>query len=78
MSEQSMSPILKTRDAGLLAVFETVLNGAEIPYFIRGAEAASLIPVNATVVVPRAYEEAARALLDQTQKDSSLVEAREE
>ena len=68
MTDPEMTPILKTTDQGLLAVIETVLNSAEIPYFIRGAEAASLMPVNATVVVPAQFAEAAKALLKATQE----------
>ncbi len=67
MTDLEMTPILKTTDQGLLAVIETVLNSAEIPYFIRGAEAASLMPVNATVVVPAKFAEAAMTLLKETQ-----------
>lgn len=69
MTELKMMPVLTTNNPGLLAVIETVLNGAEIPYFIRGAEAASLMPVNATVVVPEPYAEAAQELIKQTQDD---------
>jgi len=68
MTESKMKPILKTNNQGLLAVLESVLNGAEIPYFIRGAEAASLMPVNATIVVPEQFAEAATALLRETQE----------
>ena len=68
MTDSEMTPILKTNDQGLLAVIETVLNSAEIPYFIRGAEAASLLPVNATVVVPVQFAETARTLLQETQE----------
>jgi hypothetical protein len=68
MTDLEMTPILKTNDQGLLAVIETVLNGAEIPYFIRGAEASSLLPVNATIVVPAQFAEAAKALLKETQE----------
>ncbi len=68
MTDLEMTPILKTNDQGLLAVIETVLNSAEIPYFIRGAEASSLMPVNATVVVPAQFTEAAKALLKETQE----------
>jgi len=68
MSEFEMTPILKTADQGLLAVVETVLNSAEIPYFIRGAEAASLLPLNATIVVPAQFADAAKTLLKETQE----------
>jgi hypothetical protein len=68
MTDPEMTPILKTTDQGLLAVIESVLNSAEIPYFIRGAEASSLMPVNATVVVPGQFAEAAKALLKETQE----------
>jgi hypothetical protein len=75
MTDFKMTPILKTTDQGLLAVIETVLNGAEIPYFIRGAEAASLMPVNATVVVPAQFAEAAKALLKETQEVHESAES---
>ena len=65
--EESMTVIVKTNNQGLLAIYETVLNSAEIPYFIRGAEAASLMPVNATIVVPKEFAEQAEELLRQTQ-----------
>jgi predicted enzyme related to lactoylglutathione lyase len=64
----TMEVVTKTNNQGLLAIFETVLNGAEIPYFIRGAEAASLMPVNATVVVPSRHAEAAKELLRETEE----------
>ena len=60
--------IFTTNDQGLLAIIQSMLNGAEIPFFIRGAEAASLMPVKATVVVPSEFVEPARALLDDLQK----------
>ena len=68
MSDLEMTPILKTTDQGLLAVVETVLNSAEIPYFIRGAEAAGLLPLNATIVVPAQFAKAAERLLKETQE----------
>jgi hypothetical protein len=68
MTDFKVTPILKTNDQGLLAVLESVLNSAEIPYFIRGAEAASLMPVNATIVVPEQHAEAAKELLRETQE----------
>jgi hypothetical protein len=67
MNDLKMVQILKTNNQSLLAVFESVLNGAEIPYFIRGAEAASLMPLNATIVVPEPFAEAAKELLRETQ-----------
>ena len=69
--EESMTVIVKTNNQGLLAIYETVLNSAEIPYFIRGAEAASLMPVNATIVVPKEFAEQAEELLRQTQEEGS-------
>jgi len=68
MSDFEMTPILKTTDQGLLAVIETVLNSAEIPYFIRGAEAVGLLPLNATIVVPAQFAEAAKELMKETQE----------
>lgn len=75
MVNPEMTPILKTNDQGLLAVIESVLKGAEIPYFIRGAEAASLMPVNATIVVPAQFADAAKALLKETQEVHESAES---
>ena len=75
MTDLEMTPILKTTDQGLLAVIETVLNSAEIPYFIRGAEAASLMPVNATLVVPAQYADEAKTLLKETQEAHGSAES---
>ena len=75
MVNPKMTPILKTNDQGLLAVIESVLKGAEIPYFIRGAEAASLMPVNATIVVPAQFADAAKALLKETQEVHESAES---
>ncbi len=75
MANPKMTPILKTNDQGLIAVIESVLNSAEIPYFIRGAEAASLIPVNATIVVPAQFAETAKALLKETQEVHESAES---
>ncbi len=75
MVNPKMTPILKTNDQGLLAVIESVLKGAEIPYFIRGAEAASLMPVNATIVVPAQFADAAKALLKETQEVHKSAES---
>ena len=75
MANPKMTPILKTNNQGLLAVIESVLNSAEIPYFIRGAEMASLIPVNATIVVPAQFAEAAKALLKETQEVHESAES---
>jgi len=75
MVNPEMTPILKTNNQGLLAVIESVLNGAEIPYFIRGAEAASLMPVNATIVVPAQFADAAKALLKETQEVHESAES---
>lgn len=66
--DYTMEGVLTTTNQGLLAVFETVLNGAEIPYFIRGAEAVGLLPLNATVVVPSKHVEAARELLREAEE----------
>jgi len=62
-----MKVIVKTNNQGLLAIYESVLNSAEIPYFIRGHEAASLMPLNAVIVVPSEFAEQAEALLKETQ-----------
>ncbi|NIM00615.1 MAG: hypothetical protein GTN89_07055 [Acidobacteria bacterium] len=74
MTDLEMTPILKTHDQGLLAVIESVLNGAEIPYFVRGAEAAGLLPLNATIVVPAAFAEQASKLLKEAQEAHEPVE----
>ena len=55
--------MLRTTNQTLLAGFQAALTASNIPHFARGAEAASLMPVNATVVVPREHAEAARELL---------------
>lgn len=68
MTDLEMTPVLKTHDQGLLAVVESVLNAAEIPYFVRGAEAAGLLPLNATIVVPAPFAEAASKLLKEAQE----------
>ena len=60
---ETLEPVLETNNPGLLAVYESALNNAEIPYFIRGGEAASLMPLNATLVVPSHHVQAARDIL---------------
>lgn len=61
--DMQLEPVLRTNNQGLLSAFETALTAAEIPHYVRGAEASSLMPVRATVVVARKYLESARALL---------------
>ncbi len=65
MTDLEMTPILKTHDQGLLAVIESVLNGAE---------AAGLLPLNATIVVPAAFAEQASKLLKEAQEAHEPVE----
>lgn len=69
MTDQfKMVPIFKTNDQGLLMILQSVLNGAEIPFFVRGEEAASLMPLKATIVVPEPHVEAAKGLLEGIQQ----------
>jgi len=66
--------LLTTSNQGLIAAIHAVLNGAEIPFFVRGAEASSLFSFQATIVVPATYAEQAKemieALADQHEQDS--------
>jgi len=65
---ETLEPVLTTNNQGLLAMYESALNGAEIPYYTRGSEAASLMPLNATVVVPTHHVEAAKELLREAEE----------
>jgi predicted enzyme related to lactoylglutathione lyase len=65
---ETFEPVLETNNPGLLAVYESALNNSEIPYFVRGAEAASLMPLNATVVVPSHHVQAAKELLREAEE----------
>ena len=56
-------PVLRTVNQPLLTTFTAALTASDIPHVVRGAEAASLMPVNAVVAVPREHAEAARAIL---------------
>lgn len=66
--DPKLTPVLKTSNQTLLTAFQMALTAASIPHFARGAEAASLMPINATVVVPKDYEEAARELLREAEE----------
>ena len=63
-ADPEMTVVLKTNNQPQLAAFESALTAAGIPYFVRGEEAASLMPLNAVLVVPKAHVDAARELLD--------------
>jgi len=71
-------PILRTTNQPLLMAFQAALNAAEIPNFVRGAEAASLMPVNAVVVVPKQHAEAAKELLRQAEAGHVESETQQE
>ncbi len=60
---KEMVPVLRTNNQPLLAIFEAALNANKIPHYIRGGEAASLMPTNAVVVVPPEYLDTARGIL---------------
>ena len=56
-------PVLRTNNQIQLAAFQAALTAEKIPHYARGEEASSLMPTNATVVVPKEYLEAAREIL---------------
>lgn len=62
-ADPEMTVVLRTNNQPLLSTFESALTAAGIPFFVRGEEAASLMPVNAVLVVPRAHVAAAKELL---------------
>ena len=66
--DMQLEAVLATNKRTLLSAFETALTAAEIPHYVRGAEASSLMPVRATVVVARKYLESARALLRESEE----------
>ena len=72
-----MVQVLKTNNQSLLTTFEMVLTAANIPHFIRGAEAASLMPINATVVVAEEHKDAATALLVEAEQGQIMNETGE-
>ena len=72
--DPELTPVLKTNNQTLLTAFQAALTAAEIPHFARGAEAASLMPINATVVVPLAQAAAARELLREAEETHGPVE----
>lgn len=56
--------VLRTTNQPLVATFRAALDAAGIPHFVRGEEAASLMPLNAVVVVPAEHAEAAKKIRD--------------
>ncbi len=73
-----MTQVLRTSNQTLLTAFESALTAAGIPHFIRGAEAASLMPINATVVVPAEHQDAATAILVDAEQGHLTSETTEE
>ena len=73
-----MSQILRTTNQTLLTAFEMALTAAGIPHFIRGAEAASLMPINATVEVAEEHKDAATALLVEAEQGHPMSESNED
>ncbi len=69
-----MVPVLRTNNQGLLAIFATALTANGIPHYIRGGEAASLMPTSAVVVVPPKYKDAAQGLLFDAENSQETVE----
>jgi hypothetical protein len=71
---EKMKRVLQTSNQTLLTAFESALTAAGIPHFIRGAEAASLMPINATVVVPEEHQDAATAILVEAEQGHTMSE----
>lgn len=84
--EMSYVPILETTDSSLLPVVESLLEGAEIPFFVQGEEALGVLPVGgygagahmhglgAIVHVPKDREQEARALLERLEEPDGSEE----
>ncbi len=70
--ETNWVQVLRTTNQTLLSTFEGALTAAGIPHFIRGAEAASLLPLNAVVEVPEEHRDAASALLVETEQSGKV------
>jgi hypothetical protein len=70
-----MVPVLRTNNQSLLSVFEAALTANNIPHYIRGGEAASLMPTNAVVVVPPEHLDAARGILFDAENTRETVES---
>ena len=71
---EEMVPVLRTNNQPLLAIFEAALTANNIPHYIRGAEAASLMPTNAVVVVPPEHLDTARGILFDAENSQAAVE----
>lgn len=69
-----LEPVLRTTNQTLVTAFQTALTAAGIPHIVRGAEAAHLMPFNATVAVPQEHLEAARELLREAEADHIVPE----
>lgn len=71
---EEMVEVLRTNNQPLLSIFEAALTANNIPHYIRGGEAASLMPTNAVVVVPPAHLDTARGILFDAENSRELVE----
>lgn len=71
-SGPDMVQVLRTNNQSLLVTFRTTLEAAGIAHTVRGAEAASLMPLNATVFVPADRAEEARELLQAAQDEGDI------
>ena len=71
-ADPEMTSVLRTNNQPLLTAFESALSAAGIPFFVRGEEAASLMPVNAVVVVPKVNVAAAKELLQGVEPGDSV------
>jgi len=72
---EEMVPVLRTNNQPLLAIFEAALTASGIPHYIRGGEAASLMPTNAVVVVPPEYLDTARGILFDAENNPAAMES---
>jgi len=72
---EEMVPVLRTNNQPLLAIFEAALTANNIPHYIRGGEAASLMPTNAVVVVPPKHLDTARGILFDAENSPAAVES---
>ena len=78
--------ILETSDSPHLLIAKSILEGAEIPFFVQGDEALGLLPLGnmapwplrhgiaAVIRVPTAYAADARVLLEERPTDEQPVE----
>ncbi|MBD3868492.1 MAG: hypothetical protein IFK94_10250 [Acidobacteria bacterium] len=71
---EEMVPVLRTNNQPLLAIFEAALTANNIPHYIRGGEAASLMPTNAVVIVPPEHLDTARGILFDAENSPAAVE----